>query len=349
MKKDRIRMGAEEISVFCEQISLILTSNIPLYEGLEALAGDYAASVVAQPFGAMIEEIKTSGSLTAAVEAANVFPGYMVGMVRIGEESGQLDTVMTGLAGYYRQQAQIRASAASAVCYPLTLMAVMALVITVLVFQVIPIFEKAFRSLTGGMVGASASMLRVGQAAGIAVFVLMLLMIGTAIALYMLLRNGGRDALRAKVMRTLPPLMRLHRMMTAQKFASVLSMLLGSGFPIEQALEMMPEVFAGQQEKDAMKEAAAKAMEGALMADIIEESGMFDALYMRMIRVGFASGQADAALGKVADLQAQAIEDAMAQLIALIEPALVIVLSAMIGAILLSVMMPLAGVLSVMA
>ena len=192
-------------------------------------------------------------------------------------------------------------------------------------------------------------MLRVGQAAGITVFALMLLMIGAAIVLYMLLRNGRHPALRAGLMRLFPPLKRLQRMITAQKLASVLSMLLGSGFPLEQALEMMPEVYTEEQEKKVMKAAAQKAVDGRPMAEIIEESGLFDALHMRMIRVGFASGQADAALGKVADLQAQAIDEAMARMIALIEPALVIVLSAMIGAILLSVMMPLAGVLSVMA
>jgi len=346
--KKGYRFSAEEISVFCEQISLILGSNIPLYEGLEALEGDYAGTPGESAFCAMNDEMKRSGSLAAAADAAGAFPAYLTGMVRVGEEAGQLDAVMSGLAGHYRQQAQIRASAASAVRYPLTLMAVMALVITVLVFQVIPIFDQAFRSLTGGMSGASASMLRVGQIAGVTVFALLLVLIAAAVALYLLLRDGKHPQLRARLIAMAPPLRKIERMMTAQTFASVLSMLLGGGFPLEQALELMPEVYEDDCQKQLMRNTAAGVLSGKPISSAIEETGLFDALYLRMIRVGFTSGQADAALGKVAHLQAQAIDEAMGRVIALIEPALVVVLSAMIGAILLSVMMPLAGVLSAM-
>jgi len=143
---------AEEISVFCEQISLILSSNISLYEGVEALQSGYAGTGGQEALRAMDEEMKGSGSFAAAVSASGVFPAYMTGMVRVGEESGELEAVMQGLAAYYHQEAQLRAGAASAVRYPLTLMGVMALVIAVLVFQVIPIFEQAFRSLSGGII-----------------------------------------------------------------------------------------------------------------------------------------------------------------------------------------------------
>ena len=98
-----------------------------------------------------------------------------------------------------------------------------------------------------------------------------------------------------------------------------------------------------------MRKAAQQVLEGMPVSAVIEETGLFDPLHLRMIRVGFAYGQADEALGRVSGLLTQEIDSAMGRMIALIEPALVVVLSAMIGAILLSVMMPLAGVLSAMA
>ena len=339
---------AEEIAVFCEQISLILSSNISLYEGVEALQGGYAGTSGEDAMRAMDDEMKGSGSFAAAVSACGAFPAYMTGMVRVGEEAGELDAVMQGLAEYYHQEAQLRAGAASAVRYPLTLMGVMALVIAVLVFQVIPIFEQAFRSLSGGMRGASASMLRVGQMAGLTVFAVMLVLMVAALALYLLLKDGKHPALRARLMRLAPPLKKLERMMAAQKLASVLAMLMGGGFPLEQALNLTPDVFADGEQKQMMQDAAQKALSGEPISQIIEETGLFDPLHLRMIRVGFESGQADAALGRVSQLLAQSVDDAMGRLIALIEPVLVVILSAMIGAILLSVMMPLAGVLSAM-
>lgn len=347
-KGNRPAFGAEEISVFCEQISLILSANIPLYEGLETLEGDYAGTAGEEAFRAMNNEMQVSGSLAAAVEAAGVFPDYMTGMVRVGEEAGQLETVMRSLAQHYMREAQIRSSAISAVRYPLTLMGVMLLVIAVLVFQVMPVFEKAFTSLSGGMSGASAAMMRAGQTAGLAVLAVMLLLLGVFGALALLMRGGKRPQLKDRMMSLVKPLSKINRLMTAQKFASVMAMLLGSGFPMEQALELMQTVYDSEKSKALMAETAQRVLGGEPIASAVEATELFDPLYLRMIRVGFASGQADEALSKVANLQAQELDDAMARLISLIEPVLVIALSAMIGALMLSVMMPLAGVLSAM-
>ena len=347
--KKRGVFSAEEIAVFCEQLSLILSAGIPLCDGIEALESDYAGTNGALAFRAMVEEIKMSGSLASALEAADVFPVYLCGMVRIGEESGRLDTVVAGLAAHYQQEAQIRRTAVSTVRYPMTLMAVMALVVTVLIFQVMPIFEQAFGSLSGGISAASASMMNVGRAAGMTVFAVMLAVLFTGVILWGLLRDGKRPQLRAKLLVLVPALGRIQRMMNAQRLASVLSMLLGSGFPLEQALELLPDVYEGENEKQMMRTAGEKVLNGQAIGDVIEETGWFDPLQLRMIRVGFSAGQADAALEKTAQLLATQVDDAMGRIIALIEPALVIVLSALIGAILLSVMMPLASVLSAMA
>ena len=348
-KKTGPAFSAEEIAVFCEQISLILTSNVPLYEGVEALADGYAGTAGEEACRAMNEEMKRSGSLAAAVEAAGVFPAYMTGMVRVGEEAGTLDAVMRGLAQHYAREAQLRESAQSAVRYPLTLLAVMALVITVLVFQVMPVFEEAFMSLSGGLNGSSAAMLRAGQMAGMIVFAVLALVLGAAVVIGLLTRRDRWPQLIARLVGAVPALWRISRLVSAQRFASVMAMLLGGGFPLEQALELMPTVFGGETEKVMMREAAGKVLGGEPVSAVIEETGLFEPLHLRMIRVGFASGQADEALEKVAQLLAQEIDSRLGRLIALIEPALVVVLSAMIGAILLSVMMPLAGVLSAMA
>lgn len=338
----------EEISVFCEQITLILRSSVPLQEGVEALAGGYEGTDGEVAFVRLNDVMQESGSLAQALEACGGFPAYMTGMVKVGEESGQLDTVMEALAGYYMREAQIRQAASSAVRYPLTLMSVMALVILVLVFHVLPIFEQAFASLSGGAMGASWSMLRVGQAAGVAVFMLMLVALCSALVIWLLIKDGRHPSVRRRLIGVVPTLARVNRLMTAQRLASMMSMLLGGGFPLEPALELMPDVIEGDEEKRMMRDLAQRVIDGEPVADAIEKTGLFGALHMRMIRVGFASGQADAALARVAALEAQEIDDAMARLVALIEPVLVIALSAMIGAILLSVMMPLAGVLSAM-
>jgi len=342
-------LSAEEIAVFCEQISLMLGSDIPLSEGIEALSEDWRGTRSAKALDAMNEQMQMSGSLAASVEAAGVFPEYMVGMVRVGEEAGQLDRVMRGLADHYAREAQVRRDTSSAVRYPLTLIAVMALVVLVLVLRVLPIFEQALLSLAGDLPGYSSSMMRMGQAAGIAVFAVMVVLLAGALAIWLLTRGGRRPGLRRKLLHMIPALDRLQRLMTAQRFSSVLSMLLSGGFPLEQALELMPSVFEGEQERTVTRAVCDKVLDGQTVYDAVAAAGIYDTLHLRMIKMGFTTGQADAAFEKVAQLESSEIEEATGRLIALIEPLLVVVLSVMIGAILLAVMMPLASVLSAIA
>ena len=82
------RFSAEEIAVFCEQLSLMLTSDIPLSEGVEAMCEDARGEHGAQAYAAVNEEMQRSGSLAEAVSAAGAFPEYMAGMIRVGEEAG---------------------------------------------------------------------------------------------------------------------------------------------------------------------------------------------------------------------------------------------------------------------
>ena len=197
-KRNRPAFAVEEISVFCEQISLILSANIPLYEGLETLESDYQGTSGEAALRTMNARMQEDGSLASAIEAAGVFPQYMTGMVRVGEEAGRLDTVMHSLARHYMREAQIRTGVVSAIRYPLTLMGVMMLVIAVLVLQVMPVFEKAFTSLSGGLNGTSAAMMRVGQMAGLIVLGVMLILLSACVVAALLIRSGKYPQMKEK-------------------------------------------------------------------------------------------------------------------------------------------------------
>ena len=239
---------AEEISVFCEQISLLLHSGVSLQEGVEALVDGYKGTKGEAALALLNERMQESGSLADAIAASGAFPAYVTGMIRVGEEAGQLDTVVSALAEHYMREAQIRQAAGSAVRYPLTLMGVMALVILVLVFCVLPVFEQAFKSLSGGVMGASASMMRIGQASGMLIFALMLLMFIAVMAIWLLTKDGKRPQLRTKLIGMVPALARAGRLTAAHRLASVMAMLLRSGFPLESALQLLP-VEVKEQEK----------------------------------------------------------------------------------------------------
>jgi len=146
--------------------------------------------------------------------------------------------------------------------------------------------------------------------------------------------------------RIIPGLRNIRKGLASSRFASVLSMMLSGGFPLDEALEMVPSVLEDEIACGKVSEMRGKIAEGKPFADAIVESEMFDEFTSGLIRTSAAVGSVDAMMEKVAADYENRAEEGIASLVSIIEPTLVAVLSVVIGAVLLSVMLPMAGIIS---
>ena len=344
-KGDKRRVIApEEASVFCQQIGLILSAGMPLYEGIEALSGGYKNTSEQAEFEKLSQCVDKTGSLTQAMEESGIFPRYLVEMTRVGERTGRLEQVMGGLAAHYERESRIRGAVMSAVAYPLVLMVMMACVIAVLVGKVLPIFERAMGGIE--LSAASGALMRLGMNTGRVVLILVGAAVVLALLCWLLLKSRWRARVSALLLKLFPPAGRLAQKLAASRFASVMSMMIASGFPLEEALEMMPSLMEDERARAQVNAIAARMKEGMPFCDAMEASALFSPLNSRMVRTGYLAGQVDQVMAKVADIYEREVDEGVGRLIAVIEPTLVAVLSIVIGAILLSVMLPMAGMIS---
>ena len=341
-------LDAQALCVLCEQLLLLVQAGMPLHEGVDALCAEYDGTPFQQAFAQMNAQMKDGKTLADAMDAAGIFPSWMAGMVRAGEQSGEMERMLRELAAYFARAHQLRCAVADAVRYPLTLMAIMLLVLLALIFYVLPVFSQAFGTL-GQADGWGAGMLLVSKRVGLTLLALMVILMGLAAALYTARPGSRREKLRAWLLGRLPALARLQTMMAAQKFASVMGMLLASGFPMETAMEILPDVYDSPEEKQRIRRCASQLLEGETFSAAVGNMRIFESLYLRILHVGFAGGQMDAAFSKVAQLLSDEIDVRLARMVSRIEPALVIFLGTMIGALLLCVLSPLGGVLGTMA
>jgi type IV pilus assembly protein PilC len=125
-------------------------------------------------------------------------------------------------------------------------------------------------------------------------------------------------------------------------------MMLHSGFPTGEAFRLLPSVISDGEAADKVKGIQKDLDNGAAFADAISNSKLFDGLHDRMIRMGVAAGREDQVMGKIAGLYEEQVEEGIDRLVAIIEPTLIALLAVVIGAVLLSVMLPMAGILSSM-
>lgn len=345
--KGRARtLPADETAMFCEQVALLLKSGIPLYDGVDALCQNYQSTRYGDRFAQLNETMKQTGSLYEAVRTLGIFPPYMVEMVQVGEQAGTLERVMQGLSTYYGREAQVRATVRSAVTYPLLMVALMAVVLAVLVVKVLPMFSEILQNLGGDLSSTSTARMNAGMGAGVFVLILMAVLLILVLTVAVLLKTNKREQVMRFLLRAFRPLRQITDKLSAGRFASVMAMLLGSGYPLDEALKLMPGVMNDAVAKSKMAQVAKRMEEGSAFADAVESARIFEPIHAKMIKVGFMAGQTETVMERLAEQYQDEVDDGIRRLVSAIEPTLVAVLSIVIGGILLSVMLPLASLMS---
>jgi type IV pilus assembly protein PilC len=336
----------DETALFCEQVAMVLKAGIPLGDGMETLARSYAGSRYGARFESMRDELERRGTFSEALAAAGIFPSYLLAMMRIGERSGKLDEVMASLANYYQWEAQIKSSVKSAILYPSVLVMMLAVVIAILVISVLPVFQRVFDSLGLAANSSASAAMQIGVGVGKGMLILVGVFAVALIAFGILLRTNKRESVLAFLSKLLPPVRRVNARLSTARYASALSMMLSAGYPVEDAMQLAPSVVADEKHRRQAERAREHLLSGGSFADAAEKSGLFEPMHEKMIRFGTAAGKLDAVMDKLSGIYMTEADDAIHNVIAMIEPTLVAVLSIVIGGILLSVMLPLLSVLS---
>lgn len=339
-------LSNSEISAFCAQIAMIMKSGIPVSEGVAIMIED-----MKNPHGkAMLEQIgahlDTGGAFFAALENTGKFPQYVVDMTEMGERTGKLDDVMDSLYAYYEREEAISKNIRSAVTYPMVMIVMMLIVIVVLIVQVLPVFNEVFIQLGSEMTGFSRGMMEMGQviARYSTIFVVAILVLVVA---FLLLRYTGRGSrLFKKLKDNFFATKKLMTKMASGRFASAMAMMLSSGLDIDQSLDMANKLVDNELTRTKIEKCKDLMRDGESFSNALVQADIFTGVYARMISVGFKTGSVDMVMSRIADMYDEEIQTRVGNIISVLEPTLVAVLSVIMGMILLSVMMPLMGIMT---
>ena len=341
-------LDSAELSSFCSQVALILSAGLPLYDGMETLAETTKGSEYADLYESASKAVTETGSLYQALQRDESWPTYLVEMVGIGEQTGQLEKVMNGLADYYAREDRIRSSIIGAVTYPLVLGVMLVLIIAIMLWKVLPVFQRVLNSMGAEMSASGSALMNLGSTIGWVVLAIVAVVVLAVVVCALLMKTSAKDKVLALVRRLFPPVRSLSMKLASSRVASVLSMMLHSGFPTGEAFRLLPSVLSDGEAADKVQGIRKDLDNGAAFADAISNSKLFDGLHDRMIRMGVAAGREDQVMAKIADLYEEQVEEGIARLVSIIEPTLIVLLAIVIGAVLLSVMLPMAGILSSM-
>ena len=339
----RRRISAKEISIFCAQAAMLLEAGIPLDDGLVAgmeSSGDKDKLLMFK-IAAKIEE---TGSLYEGVACVGVFPVYMVQMIHIGETVGKLEEVLLSLSAHYNREEKIQNAVRGAIMYPVIMILLMSAVIALLVVLVLPVFSQVLETL--GESATDTKFINAGTTMGKAALTCVAAVLAIAFIVFILSLFSRMRARIVRLCSSLPIINKLYAKIASGRFAYIMSAMLTSGFNIDKALQMSQGVIADKSSSAKIEQCRKKVESGKQFSVALAEVGLFSDIYLRMVQTGERAGRLDEVMSQLAEKYGDEIDNSLSALIAIIEPTLVAVLSIIIGAILMSVMLPLVEIMS---
>lgn len=346
IRQKRKLLSSIEVSLYCEQIAIILNGGIPLYEGTCMMYEEMEEARLKTILSEIDEQVKQNVPLYDALKKTEAFPEYMIQMVRIGETTGKLEEVMRSLAEYYEREHNVKMSIKNVVTYPLVLFAMMGVILLVLVVKILPMFQSVFYELEGNVSSSSSNMMNtsimIGEIIAGLIFACAILIILVVMIYH---TKQGKQQIK-KMTYYFPGFSRSANIVAKGQFMNALAIMITSGMESEEALHLVLPLVQHPQLKKKVEECTTLVKQQESLEDSLKETKLVTGMDGRMLGVGGKTGVLDLVMTKLSNKYDNEITDVLCGISNVIETILIITLSVLVGSVLVSVMLPLVSIIS---
>ena len=332
---------AKDIAIFTRQFSVMIDAGLPLVQCLEILGSQQENESFKKVLLGVRQDVEGGSSLADAMKKhPRAFDDLFVNMIAAGEAGGILDTILKRLAVYIEKAVKLRAQVKSAMIYPVAVISIAGLVVGVILWKVIPTFAAMFAGLgvqlplpTRIVITASNWFVRL----------LPFLVMG-AIAMVITIRRyyatyRGRRVLDGLLLKV-PVMGMLLQKISVARFCRTLATLMASGVPILDGLEITAKTSGNAIIEDAIMTTRKSVEGGQTLAQPLKATEVFPSMVVQMISVGEQTGALDTMLSKIADFYEDEVDQAVTNLMTLMEPILILFLGTTVGGIVISMYLP---------
>lgn len=328
---------------FTRELSVMLTSGLPLDRSLAILAGmgdDASVQLVNQ----LRDDLRKGQSFAEALEQHPEFSSFYVNMIRAGEASGTLEGTLVRMTEYLERAKALRKMIVSALTYPVILFSVAVLSLVFLLAYVVPSFADLFADMGGSLPGPTRLVMQMGDFMGSWWW----LVLGGLAGVYWLGKRrfadeGFRQKFDERVLGW-PLVGELIGNIEMTRFARTLGVLLHGGVPMVAGLGIAQATVSNRTLRGELDTAVTALREGRSLSASLLEGGKFPELALHMLQVGEETGRLEEMLLKVAELYEDEVGTVTQRLLALLEPALILGLGVLIAGIIVSILLGILGV-----
>jgi general secretion pathway protein F len=333
-------LSRQEVANFTRELAIMLAAGQDLDRALRFLVDTAPGRRVRTTVAALRAAVRDGASLAAALALhPGSFSRLYVGLVRAGEAGGALAPTLDRLAVLLERERSLAATIQSALIYPCLLLVAAIGAITLLLTQVLPQFVPLFAQNGAHLPASTQFLIDAGDAVSrYGLFALLGLLLAVLLVRLALRRPGPRLALDRLILR-LPITGALAREVLAARFARTLGTLVQNGVALIAALGIVREVMTNAAGALAVERAALSAKGGAGLAGPLGESGIFPLRTIYLLRLGEETAQLGAMALRAAEIHEERVRLATQRLVALLTPAITIVMGAVIAGIVSSLLL----------
>ncbi|MFO0894612.1 MAG: type II secretion system F family protein [Phycisphaerales bacterium] len=349
------RVGLKKMTLFTRQLSTLQDAGLPLLRSLQILEQQQKPGKLKSILGGVCEDVEAGATLSDALaKHPKAFDRLYCKMVAAGEVGGVLDVILQRLADFMEKGQRLRRRIKGAMIYPCVVITIAVLIVTGIMYYVIPKFQSIFEDfgvklpgITLWLISASkwvAGTASPNQAVPGAVWV-----VTSPVMLFLFFKlirkttfgRAATDLLRTKF----PVIGPLVKKASIARFTRTLGTLVAAGVPILEAIMITRDTSGNYVFEKALTKVHDSIREGETFAAPLRESKVCDSIVVNMIDVGEETGDLDVMLMKIADNYDEEVDVAVSSLLSLLEPFMVVILGGIVGTIVLALFMPLVSMI----
>jgi len=335
------RVPTRDVVILTRQFATMINAGLPLVQSLDILAQQTENKVLADVTRQVLYDVESGNTLADALDKhRNAFSALYVNMVAAGEAGGILDTILLRLATFLEKNDAIVRKVKGAMVYPAVIFSIAVIAVVVLLVFVIPTFQQMFEEAGIALPLPTRFVIFLSDFLQSYWWALILGSVALAFAIRRYYATQGGKLVIDRLLLGAPVLGDLLRKSAVSRFTRTLGTLLASGVSILDGLEITARTAGNRVIHDAVMESRGSIAGGETVAGPLEKSKVFPPMVTSMIAVGEATGGLDEMLTKIADFYDDEVDAAVAALLSLMEPIMIVLLGAVVGGMIVSMYLP---------
>jgi type IV pilus assembly protein PilC len=335
------KVSTKDVSLATRQLATMIDAGLPIVQCLEILAQQSESRLMRNTIATIRRDVEGGSTLADALRKhPKIFDDLYVNMVEAGEAGGILNTILNRIALFIEKANRLKKKVKGAMIYPVAIVLVAIIVVAVLMIFVIPVFAELYGSMGKALPAPTQICINISNFFVAYWWLMLAAAIGVVMSISFYYKTPhGRINIDRLLLR-LPIIGDLLRKVAVARFSQNMALLLSSGVPILDGLAITGKTAGNKVVEKAIMDSRVSISQGRTVAEPLRESKIFPPLVCQMVAVGESTGGLDAMLRKVSELYEEEVDDAVNNLTAMMEPAIMVVLGVILGGLVIAMYLP---------